>query len=327
MNDKLLTLHDAPQVLRDVHNEDERSLRVLVNNDLVPVRFSKVTCTYVTSGDGIGEIATATYWDEGIQQVSSFIPNSENEGRQEITNLDFDFIKAVNLHDKYLILHDDVGTVAIVFLVNDVAQTTVTGADRDIVVNLSSIDIPRIIAIKTKQIIEADSKFLALTSNNLVLVISDGIGNKPDSYDVNTGITVTNIDGNDSKTLNDKYFTLYRPNNDKFHVWLNVDGLGVDPAPASSTAIPVAITSSNNRDQVAAAIITAINNTLYFTAYKSNGRVFIRAKEAGITTSIENFNTSFSFFETEVAGASKKVIKTLVLTYDSNSCLTEIDSF
>lgn len=325
IKEPLLSLHDAPGVLRDIHNEEDRAIRVLSANDLVPNRFSKVVCTYVTSGNGIGEVATATYYDDGVKQLSSFVPNGEVEGRQEITYVNFGNVPASSLHNKYFVVYDASGTVGVYFIVDGAASVAPVTL-RTIAIPISSLDDGRIMAIKTKQIIEADSEFLGLTSNKTVLIICNAVGNKPDSYDVDTGLSISKVQGESSVTLNNKYFFIWSPSS-KFHVWYNVDSTGVDPAPVASTGIEVVISASSSRQEVLTATVTAINNTIYFSAYNKHGRVNVYSKQAGPTTAIQDVNTRFNFFETEVVGVDKKIIKTLTLTYDASDNLVEIDSF
>lgn len=58
---------------------------------------------------------------------------------------------------------------------------------------------------------------------------------------------------------NNDYFFLYNFNNVKHHVWMNVGGAGVDPAPAGSTPIEVAFAANASAATVAAAIAAAID--------------------------------------------------------------------
>jgi hypothetical protein len=62
-----------------------------------------------------------------------------------------------------------------------------------------------------------------------------------------------------SLSLQNKYFTIRDADDDKHHVWFNVNGAGADPAPASSTGHPVAIATNASASTIAAAIATALS--------------------------------------------------------------------
>lgn len=57
-----------------------------------------------------------------------------------------------------------------------------------------------------------------------------------------------------SLSLQNKYFFIYNLDGDKFHVWLNVNGAGTDPAPSGSTGIEVAVATNASASDIAAAI-------------------------------------------------------------------------
>jgi hypothetical protein len=62
MSGKLNTKLDGNQVLREVYNDANESLQVSqIGGNLVPEQYDSINLTYVTSGFGIGEIATVVY--------------------------------------------------------------------------------------------------------------------------------------------------------------------------------------------------------------------------------------------------------------------------
>jgi hypothetical protein len=71
---------DALQVLRDVHNANEQALNVVVSNGLVPKKYSKVAFTYVTSGNGLGDVETVSYYGDGQPEISQITFNSDIAG-------------------------------------------------------------------------------------------------------------------------------------------------------------------------------------------------------------------------------------------------------
>ena len=62
MTGKLNTKLDANQVLRESFDADTQSLKVKqAGGVLVPEQYDSIELTYVPSGNGVGEIQTATY--------------------------------------------------------------------------------------------------------------------------------------------------------------------------------------------------------------------------------------------------------------------------
>lgn len=75
------------------------------------------------------------------------------------------------------------------------------------------------------------------------------------NYECSTVVATADV----ASSHNNDYFFLYDYNNVKHHVWMNVGGAGVDPAPAGSTAIEVAFAVNASASTVAAAIAAAID--------------------------------------------------------------------
>ena len=67
-----------------------------------------------------------------------------------------------------------------------------------------------------------------------------------------------------------EYFNISSPTTD-YHVWYTVDGAGTDPAPSGSTAIPVAVLSTDTAAQVATKTATAIDAIAAFNAPAPTG--------------------------------------------------------
>jgi hypothetical protein len=109
-------------------------------------------------------------------------------------------------------------------------------------------------------------------------------------------------------SLNNKYFFLYSaPEGKKYHVWFNVDALGVDPAPVGSTGIEIEIMSNDPAIVVSSAISLTLNS-LYkdiFTANRNGSVVSILTSGFGITANSTDFNTGFVIANT--VGAQETV--------------------
>lgn len=106
-----------------------------------------------------------------------------------------------------------------------------------------------------------------------------------------------------SSSLQNKYITLRNGADDKFHVWFNVATLGVDPAPANSTGIVVAISANASAAAVATAMAAAIDAHADFHASADGADVLITANTAGQSTDWADFNTGFSFTQLQDGGS------------------------
>jgi hypothetical protein len=76
-----------------------------------------------------------------------------------------------------------------------------------------------------------------------------------------------------ASSLQNKYFHIYDTAGVKYHVWFNVGGAGVDPAPAGSTAAVVAIAANDSASVVATAVKNVIDALALFTATVSGAAV------------------------------------------------------
>ncbi len=95
-------------------------------------------------------------------------------------------------------------------------------------------------------------------------------------------IATINCAADVTSSLNNKYFHIYEAlNAEKFHVWFNVASAGTDPAPAGSTAIPVAISANATAAQVATAVASALDAKSEFISTASGAQVTCTNATAG----------------------------------------------
>lgn len=124
-------------------------------------------------------------------------------------------------------------------------------------------------------------------------------------------------------SLNNKYFFIYdNPSDTKYHVWFNVSGAGVNPAPANSTAIEVTINTNDPAIIVAAAIALTIN-AVYSRKFKPtrNGSVVeIETVKYGLVTASSDFNTGFSIINTL---GTQVITNKIDITYDGSDPIYE----
>lgn len=86
---------------------------------------------------------------------------------------------------------------------------------------------------------------------------------------------------------NNDYFVLYNAKDEtKYHVWYNVGGAGVDPAPPGSTPIMVAIAVNATAIAVAMATALAIDAVQGFASCSSSNVVTITNTQPGLSTTV-----------------------------------------
>lgn len=105
------------------------------------------------------------------------------------------------------------------------------------------------------------------------------------NYECSTVVCTADV----ASSHNNDYFVLYRENDTtKYHVWYNVGGAGVDPAPLGSTPIPVAIAVSATAEAVATATAAAIDGLAggYFTSTSDGASVCICNMQPGPSTDV-----------------------------------------
>lgn len=100
-----------------------------------------------------------------------------------------------------------------------------------------------------------------------------------------------------SNSLQSDYITINSaPDNKKFHIWFNVGGLGVDPAPADSTGIEVPVSTNETAPIIAFAMKLIINSLFgqYFSASVQGSVVDIITKDFGVVDNSQSFATGFT---------------------------------
>lgn len=119
-----------------------------------------------------------------------------------------------------------------------------------------------------------------------------------------------------ANSLQSDYILIRSAPDDKlYHIWFNVNGLGVNPAPANSTGIEVPLNTDDSANIVATAIKLIINSLFneFFIASSSGSVVDILTTDFGVVTNSQNFATGFSV--TNVAGEQELVNK-INIEYD-----------
>lgn len=122
-----------------------------------------------------------------------------------------------------------------------------------------------------------------------------------------------------SGSLQNTYIKLFSaPDNKPFHIWFNVNNLGVDPAPESSTPIEIQINSNDSASVIAMAVALTIN-TLFkndFSVSRINSVIDIKTVGMGIVTSSSNFGTGFTISNTSGA---QELVGSIDIDYEEDS--------
>ncbi|MFZ4411517.1 MAG: hypothetical protein ACOYOV_00440 [Bacteroidales bacterium] len=311
--------------MRDAHNKENGALDVIAVNGLVPARFSKIDLTYISSGNGIGEVGEALYYSDGAKQQQTIICRNDELGSAHKTSLSFYNRTPQNLAGTYLVIYDDVGPVGIFFNTDGANSTPITSAVyRFIVVNLLGTDTEIAIANKLIAATDADSKFFSIGNQAFAVISNSTSGVRADSYDVNTNLYLRNVRGIDTKTLNSTYFTINAAlDAQQYYVWYNVAGTGVDPLVSGRTALPVAIIVGATASQVAVATAAALST--YFLTNIDESKLTITNKLIGITTRIQDVTCFMPGITLDVAGTNRELVAHLVLTYDISCDLVSVE--
>lgn len=119
-------------------------------------------------------------------------------------------------------------------------------------------------------------------------------------------------------SLNNTYLNIHSsPDDNLYHIWFNVDGTGVDPAPANSTGIEIPVNANDTAIIVATAITLTVNALFkeVFYATRINGAVEIATTGYGIVTNSIDFNTGFAVVNSP---GEQELITEITITYDGS---------
>jgi hypothetical protein len=144
--------------------------------------------------------------------------------------------------------------------------------------------------------------------------------NKPTDVSYYRGLTPNKVavtcSPDVSGSLQNKYFHISSGyDNQKYHIWLNVDSLGIDPAPLNSIGIEVSIDSNDPAVIVAKAIQLTINNLFSskFSAAVVGSIVTIQNQSYGQFDPGVDVNTSFVILsETGI----NEIVTEITIAYD-----------
>lgn len=124
-------------------------------------------------------------------------------------------------------------------------------------------------------------------------------------------------------SLQNKYLFIYEGRSERqFHVWFNVDSLGVDPAPANSTGIEIPISTNDNATVVAYAIEAVMKSLYseYFITKRIGTTIQLIAVKTGPTNDSIDNNTGFTILN---QSGTSELLQTVTIDYDGVDPLFE----
>jgi hypothetical protein len=120
-------------------------------------------------------------------------------------------------------------------------------------------------------------------------------------------------------SLQNKHIKIYSaPDNKAFHLWFNVDGLGIAPVISNSTPVEIPI-NANDDALVIAMAITLVLNTLHkndFYVTRINSVIEIATVGLGIVTNTSDRETGFAIVNTV---GKQELISFIQIAYELNN--------
>lgn len=311
---------DYTNAITNSHNEEAKALNIIDVGSLVPARYGKVLLEYNSDGT----ISKVDYLSNGVYQETRVVCNADSVGSAHKTTVNFTGRTPQLLAGKAFVVHDAIGATAIWFnMDNSNTEPIVSGTYRSIEVNILSSDNPSTIASKTSQKVHSDPLFISMYSLYYTIISVANAGIRPDSYDVNSGVSLKNTSGSNAQTLNNKVWHISIPSTD-YYVWYSVSGGGTDPLIPGKTGIMVNVPLGATANTVANSTKIALQNTQKFTVTVKEDNLLITNNYVGVCTDPEEGNSNFVIF-VQRSGEDRNLLVTLLLGYNSNGELISVE--
>jgi hypothetical protein len=199
-----------------------------------------------------------------IPEITNVTPQA-NIGVKNVTTVRTIADAAGSLEGTYFDIYDDSGPVRCWMSFGGAAAPPTPTGGRNLAITGDAVnDSANTVATKIKTIVDADAKFDATVTANLVTITDASRGLRNAGVDVNTGFTVsTTVAGNDGP-LAGQYFVLQDVNG-SVGIWFRTPNVTAIPAGAASCWRNVPITLTTN--DVASAVETAINTAMSADTY------------------------------------------------------------
>jgi len=200
-----------------------------------------------------------------------------------------------SLSGLYFTIYDNVGPVRVWLDVSSGSTAPgVPAGGRLLEVNIATNDSAATIATAIQTALDADSKFAATVSSNLVVVTDSNTGTRTDIAAGTSTFTVAVTTQGTGSALDDKYFTIYDDTDDSVAVWLTTDSTtppsGVTGADRYLT---VAIGAADSANTIGTAIAAVIDADPDFTCTNSSGILTITNATNGVRTAATANDSTF----------------------------------
>jgi len=319
-----LSRYDSGQIIKDVHNEPEQAIDVILRNALVPKKYSSISYEFKDMGDGTFEVEYIHFYGNGTKEKNQIEIAESPLGIKEQSTFNLVGKTPANLDGTYLIIHDDSGSVGVWFDLDNLSTPPTTGATRDIQIDIATGDSDSVMAGKLAATIQADSEFTSAAVTTFVAIESVSLGNKTNATIETSGLTVSITDG--KLSVNNTYFYLYDAVDTKYHVWFNISSTGVDPDPdpGNSTAIEVAITGVETQTTVAVKTAAAIDLNPEFLGTTEDWFVLVENESYGDSLGIVDGDTGYNI-DSVTAGVDATLVATIRAYFDVNNFIVKVE--
>lgn len=190
--------------------------------------------------------------------------------------------------------------------------------------DLSQLDLGQVL----RDVHDFDGQFLRVADTRSVISghyshfsVEYDTNNKPEvvEYYIGTQPHITNIAfvSDVAGDLNSTYFTIRsNPDNQKYHIWFNVDGMGIDPSPVASIGIQIPINSNDSASVISYAVELILKSfySSIFDAYRKTNSIEIRTRQFGVIDDSIDFNTGFTLSNVQ---GDQRLVKRIEIEYVS----------
>jgi hypothetical protein len=254
---------------------------------------------YTSTVTGVQTVAPIA--DTGVRQAQTVTTIADSSGSLNNTYFLLSSINKVTKAQKNFYMWFDINSAGTDPAIAGRTGIHVTGAT-----NASA----NTLASSMRTALNALTNDFAATGANAAVIITDvAFGPVTAAVDgaVPTGFTFGSATAGVASNLNNKWFQLNsEASAHKYYVWMNVDGIGTDPAPAGLTACEVDFNAGSSAGTIGSALATAVaalNSTNDFTT-SGTTTVTITNKTAGPFVPITDGTapTTFTFAVTTANG-------------------------
>lgn len=317
--DNGLSHYGGQDVLRDVHNEKNKALDVLIGNHLVPSKYSRLEIDYLQQGINTGEIKTVRYFSDGIKQKTWMKCEPDIIGSPHKTSLLFSNLTSNTLAKTFFVIYDDQGSVAVFYKLSGEGKPP-SNFNRNIIIDLQPGDSLFECVIKTATALNNDDKFNAIHSSEVIIISCVDNGPKQVSVAGNSPIFLTNTIGAIPNRLIGKWFYINSAEDAEQYYFYT----SIDPQIQGKIGIKLNIPEGATDISVATQIKNSLEATGKFIVEQSDNELLIINKLVGPCTEANANNTPFKMNITE-KGSARQLVTTLNIEYNETNDVISVE--